>query len=188
VRNAWFEENPQGITHDFADLRITTFKNDAKDSLADWAAKHVGIDPEHLDTSPWLTAEPNVRWKDKIAVARSRRYNNKNFPWMRLLQRNKGNTVFIGTRDEHPFLLTFASGRLPRAECENALEMARTIAACRVAVMNQSFPLWVALGLGIPCVAECWGPSPDVRLKRANAKYIFSKERNMDFYRTLELT
>lgn len=185
VKEAYFEESPQNITHDFADLRITTYKNDLRDSLADWHARHLGIPEGTLDTSPWLRAEPMKEYAGRLVIARSKRYQTRDFPWMRIIQRNKGNLTFIGTRDEHHGLLTLASGRLPWAQCENALHMAQVVASGRHFVGNQSFPLWLALGLGQNTVAECWKHSPDVRIARKNAQYIFGPEQNRDFYKTL---
>lgn len=185
ITSAGFEEQPQDITHSFSDLRITTYKRDAIDSLADWHARHLGIPEGTLDTSPWLRAEPIAEFAGKVVVNRTKRYQNKEFPWMRILQRNKGQCVFIGNRDEHHGLITPAGGGLRWAKTETAMDIAKIIASARVFVGNQSMCLWVALGLGVPTVAECWKTSPDVRIARKNAQYIFNPKVNADFYRTL---
>lgn len=185
ITDARFEEQPEGVTHSFSDLRITTYKKDAEDSLSTWHARHLGIPEGTLDTSPWLRAEPLAQYVGKIVVNRTKRYQNKEFPWMRILQRNKGSVIFIGTRDEHHGLLTAASGGLRWAHTETAMDIAQIIASARTFVGNQSFCLWVALGLGVPCVAECWKASPDVRIKRDNARYIFSPKENPEFFKTL---
>jgi hypothetical protein len=183
ITEARFEEKPTGVTHDFTTLRFTTHKNDAEDSLADWHAKHVGI--SEVDTSPWLQAIPDKNYVGKVAVARSLRYNNHEFPWGTIMRKHLGNLTFIGYANEAHKLLTPARGRLPMAHFENALQMAGIIAAAKLCVMNQSFPLWLAMGLGKQFIASCWGPSPDVRLKGANGQYVFGKKESSAFYNAL---
>jgi hypothetical protein len=185
VTEAMFQEQPEGITHDYADLRITTYKRDDRDSLSDWAARHAGIPEGALDTSPWLKADPIADYAGKVIVNKTKRYQNTQFPWMRILQRNKGQVVFIGTRDEHHGLLTAAGGGLRWAKTETAMDMAKVIASGRVFVGNQSFALWLALGLGVPCVASCWQASPDVRIPRKNVQYIFGPKQNPEFFKQL---
>lgn len=187
ITSARFEEKPQGITHDFTDIRMKTQKADDRESLADWHAHHVGIMGE-LDTSPWLSCRPSGSSVGKTVFSRSLRYNNPDFPWVRLLFRSAGNNLFVGLAEEHHKLITpskQARTNLPRAQCEDALQMASIIAGAKAFVGNQSFPLWVALGLGKECVVACWRPSPDVRLPRANVTYFFDRRTNADFYRSL---
>jgi len=187
ITSARFEEKPQDITHDFTDIRMKTQKDDANHSLADWSANHLGITGE-LDTSPWLTCRPDGRSVGKTVFARSLRYNNPEFPWVRLLFRSAGNNLFIGLAEEYHKLITpskQARTSLPRVQCEDALHMASIIAGAKAFVGNQSFPLWLALGLGKDATVACWKPSPDVRLKRANVTYFFDRRTNADFYRSL---
>lgn len=184
ITQAQFELNPENVTHSFTELRVTTHKDDSKDSLADWHARHLGITAP-LDTSPWIKADPDPNYVGKVVVARSLRYNNPEFPWTKIFDKHKGNVVFIGHANECHKLLTRARGRLPIARCEDALQMARIIAAASECYMNQSFPLWVALGLGKKVTVECWRPSPDVRIPRDNARYIFSRSENPQFFKDL---
>lgn len=187
IVDARFEERPEGITHDFSDLRLRTQKDDANHSLADWHANHLGI-TEPLDTSPWLQCRPDSNYIGKVIFARSERYNNTEFPWGKLFGRYAGNAVFIGFANEVHKILTTAirhKARLALPQISNALEMAGIIAAGRLAVMNQSFPLWVALGLGKECIVSCWRPSPDVRLPRPNVTYVFDRKTSPEFYRSL---
>lgn len=184
ITEANFEQVPREVTHDFTTLRLKTHKDDGRDTLSDWHANHLGI-TEPLDTSPWLKAEPDPNYVGKVVVARSLRYNNPEFPWTRIFDKHKGNIAFIGHASECHKLLTRARGRLPIARCEDALHMARIIAASSECYMNQSFPLWVALGLGKKVSVECWRPSPDVRIPRDNARYIFSRRENPEFFKNL---
>lgn len=184
ITEANFEQSPQGVTHDFTTLRNVTHKDDGRDTLADWHANHAGI-KDGLDTSPWLRAEPDPTYVGKVVIARSLRYNNAEFPWTRIFEKHKGNCIFIGHSAECHKLLTRARGRLPIAHCEDAMHMARIIAGASQVYANQSFPLWVALGLGKTTTVECWRPSPDVRLPRYNVRYIFSRRENPQFFKEL---
>lgn len=186
ITDARYEDSPEGVTHDFADLRITTYKRDQEDSLAVWHARHLGIAEGTLDTSPWLRADPLGDFVGKIIVARSLRYQNHTFPWMKIFQRNKGNCIFLGTRDEHHLMITRAGGGLRWVQVQDAYHMAQIVASGVRFFGNQSFPLWLALGLGKDLVAECWKHSPDVRIQRVNAKYILGPQQNPDFYRQLQ--
>lgn len=177
INDARFEERPVGVTHDFTTLRFTTHKNDARDSLADWHAKHLGI-TQNLNLTPWLKAEPMKEYAGRIVVARSRRYNNHEFPWQKIFQKYGDRAVFVGTREEHHRMRNLARGRLQWAQCTDALGMARIIASAEHFYANQSFPLWLAMGLGVRFTAECWRPSPDVRLEGANGRYFFGKKDN----------
>lgn len=181
ITEARFEEKPTGVTHDFTTLRFTTHKNDGQDSLADWHGKHVGI--AEVDTSPWLQAIPDKNFVGKVAIAKTLRYTNHEFPWGKIMRRHLGNLVFLGHSNEAHKLLTGARGRLPMARTENALQMASIIAASKLFVGNQSAPLWLAMGLGKLFIAACWKASPDVRLKNANGQYIFGKSDNPEFYK-----
>lgn len=183
ITDARYEEKPTGVTHDFTTIRFTTRKNDAQDSLADWHAKHVGL--SEVDTSPWLKATPDKNYVGKVAISRSLRYNNHEFPWGKILRKHLGNLVFLGHRDEAHKLLTTARGRLPMAHAKNALEVAQIIAASKLFVGNQSMALWLAMGLGKEFIASCWKPSPDVRLKNAKGQYIFGKSDNPEFYKSV---
>lgn len=185
ITDARFEESPEGITHDMADIRITTYKKDHEDSLSDWSARHFGLPEKSLNTSPWLRAEPKAEFSGKVVINRTERYHNHQFPWMKIFQRNKGNVVFIGTRDEHHGMLTRAGGGLRWVKTETAMDIAQIIVSGRVFVGNQSMCLWIALGLGVPVVAECWKHSPDVRIERKNAQFIFDQRSNPEFFRTL---
>lgn len=184
ITDARYEQSPEGITHDFTDLRLRTQKDDAVDSLADWHARHLGI-TEPLDTSPWLQCQPDAAYVGKVVFARSLRYNTPYFPWGELLRAHIGSLAFIGYAEEAHKILTQARGRLPIARFENALQMASIIAGSRECVMNQSFPLWVALGLGKKCTVSCWQPSPDVRLPRDNVRYVLGEQACRELKRSL---
>lgn len=186
IVDARFEETPQGVTHDFSTIRFTTKKDDGSHSLSQWHANHVGIDIYDVDTSPWLKASPDPQYLNRVAIARSLRYINKDFPWTKIFEKHKRNLIFIGFAEECHKLLTRARGKLPMAQVRDAMHMAQIIQGCSQCYMNQSFPLWLALGLGKTVSVECWGPSPDVRIPRTNARYILGGQKeNPQFFREL---
>lgn len=185
ITDARFEHKPEKTTHSFLDIRLVTQKIDAVESLSDWHARHIGI-TDQLDTSSWLKAEPLREYAGKVVVARSERYRNDNFPWTKILQKHRGNLIFVGTRSEHHILSNRAHFPLQWAKCNDALHMAQIIAGASHFYGNQSFPLWVAMGVGVPFTQENWGPSPDTRIQRANGRYIIGgKEQNREFFKTL---
>lgn len=185
ISEAKYEAKPQGVTHDFTQLRNFTQKDDSRDTLVDWNAKHAKL-TEPVDVSPWIHADPIPEYRGKVVIARSSRYNNHEFPWAKILHHFAGEIVFVGTASEYHKMFNMARGRrFTWARVNDAMDMARVIAGASHFFGNQSFPLWLAMGLGVAYTVECWRASPDVRIAREGARYIFGRKENPDFYRTL---
>jgi len=110
-------------------------------------------------SKPWLKVEPDPAYKDRIVVARSKRYRNLTFSYKFLQQ--YGAPVFVGLADEYE---DFRS-QVPQAEwveVNDFHQLARIIAGSRLFIGNQSFPYSIAEGLKVPRVLELDPGMPNV--------------------------
>jgi hypothetical protein len=142
------------------------------ESLAVWQARYAGV--QRLDLSPWLKVPENPKFeafKGRPVFARSPRYQNRTFPWGRVVKRWP-NAVFVGTRGEHE--LFSRQHRVAHAQTDDLMEVAQVIAGCSVFVGNQSCPCWIAMGLGVPVIQETWHAEPNSMVKRPNSQFIIN--------------
>lgn len=110
-------------------------------------------------SQPWLKVDPDPTFKDRIVVARSKRYRNLTFSYKFLQQ--YGAPVFVGLADEYE---DFRS-QVPQAEwveVKDFHQLARVIAGSRLFIGNQSFPYAIAEGLKVPRVLELDPGMPNV--------------------------
>lgn len=140
-------------------------------SLAHAQAKLMGIHGDELDLSPWLVVPEAPRRAD-VVMARSPRYHNPAFPWRELAKSFEGRAGFVGLAEEHKAFQQVSGSTLPRLEIDNALGLAQAIQGAALFVGNQSFPWWVAAGLGIPFIQETYAPQPDSTINRPHGIYI----------------
>lgn len=167
-----FEYCSKRVTHNLSTFRVDTQLKHGE-SLAHWQARHIGIDPDDLDLSPWLQVEPSKVSQGKVIIARSSRYHVQTFPWRHLVHQHAGKLLFVGLHDEHSaFQKSF--GDIPYVPVRDALEMAQLIAGADLFIGNQSCPCWIALGVGQNLIQETFPPSPNSRIFRPNAKYVSS--------------
>lgn len=110
-------------------------------------------------SKPWLQVEPDHTYKNRIVVARSKRYRNLTFSYKFLQQ--YGTPVFVGIEEEYK---DFCS-QVPQAEwvrVNDFYQLARIIAGSRLFIGNQSFPYSIAEGLKVPRILELDPGSPNV--------------------------
>lgn len=125
-----------------------------------------------LDGSkPWLFVEPSKKAKGKIAIARSPRYNNLHMPWKEIVEHYGERLFFLGHPDEHTNFVR-AYGWVEHFKTQDMLEVAQLIAGSELAIMNQSSPLNIAIGLGHPFIEEVCIGQPDCIYPRSNAQYV----------------
>lgn len=103
----------------------------------------------------FLTTKKNKKFKNKILILRTQRYQNYliNYKFLR----NKKNLLFIGLKNEF-YELKKEIKNLKFYDCKNFLEMAEAINSCKFFVGNLSFGYAVAEALKIPRLLE---NSPD---------------------------
>lgn len=128
-------------------------------NLADWFLDTFHVDRKARDTA-WLSVEPNRVARvviNRTGPGRDPKYiyHNRRFPWHRVLEKYKGDTVFIGSPLEHEVFCD-VFGDVPYHSTPNLFEVAKVIAGADLFVGNQSCPLWIAYGLFKPVLLEVW--------------------------------
>lgn len=131
-----------------------------------------GSSLEEDGSTPWLAhIKPDEKFKDRIIVARSPRYNNDFFPWREIVKFYGQRLLFIGLDKEHEvFCRNF--GNIERAKVNDFHRMARIIAGAKLFIGNQSSPHAVAMGLGVPIISEVCLNQPDCIFNRDNVQYV----------------
>lgn len=146
---------PPGVTHDLNTYRLTATEEDmCRTHIATLAGRTFGLE-----------IDPRVRWLERhpdwecgrsqiTVVARSPRYHHPRgrAAWAVLLGSLEG-AACVGLPEEAADL------GVPHRPVRDALELAKVIYEGLVFVGNQSFPLAVAIGLGVVHVVET---RPDV--------------------------
>lgn len=149
IDGVYWVDRPQGIDYNFCTFRSAWRPNT---SLAGVQALHCGL--RDLDDSPWLRAEPNHETKGRVLVARSHRYRNTAFPWKQVAERYGDRMLFIGLYPEHKDFQDMIGRTVERREVGDYLELAGLMLGADYFVGNQSSPMWVAMGLGVPLLQE----------------------------------
>lgn len=161
IPNVEWQDKPSGINFDFCG-----FRHDGRhaENLADWQARHMNA---RISLDPWLTvpAKPHGR----VVVARSQRYHAGGFPWRDLLDRYP-NPIFVGLAAEH-YAFQAEFGPVEYQPTIDLLALAKVIAGCRLFIGNQSCPMWIALGLGVPIIQETCPSCPNTIIQRPNCRY-----------------
>lgn len=170
ITESRYESTPVNVTLDLSLFRSACHYM-CGESLTHWHGRHAGIPAAKLNISNWLNVTPNPETNGKIVVARSPRYHSKHFPWHRQMRKYAKNAVFVGLPHEHQdFVSKF--GFIPYRPVKDALEMAQLIAGSEHFIGNQSFPMWIALGLGVSLLQETFAPALNSIIRRPNAKYL----------------
>lgn len=161
IEKAVWSKQSQGVVLDVAQ-RIRVPAGTLSDNYHNWLDIPLGS-----RFSPWLTAKPKKI--APIVISRSHRYHALGFPWAKILNRKKGQCVFVGLRKEYDdFMAEF--GELDFYPTENFLQLAEVIAGADLFIGNQSAPRAIAEGLKKPVVVEV-GPVDDTHFVRSDAWY-----------------
>lgn len=126
----------------------------------------LGVIDQFQERRSWMRCH-NPIFTDRIIVQRSARYRSeKGFPWQALAKRYAGRMLFVGLETEWKEFQGTVSDRISFWRVRDLLEMAQLVAGAKCCVMNQSFPLALAIALNRPVVVEEWEKSPDCRFDR----------------------
>jgi hypothetical protein len=166
IESVSWVDTPQGIDYNFCTFR-SSWK--ANTSLAGVQAAHCGL--RYVDYSPWLFAEPNPETNGRVLVARSHRYRNPKFPWKELAERYGDRMLFIGLYPEHKDFQDIVGRSVERREVKDFLELASLMTGADYFIGNQSSPMWVAMGLGVPLLQETNLHLYDSIVARPNAQF-----------------
>ncbi len=162
---AWSESMIDGC-HDFS-----TFRHDFRpdENLADWQARHFSVEISH---DPWLSCVRSPKSIGRTVVARSLRYQNRDFPWKSLISKHRNEILFVGLPEEHRSFQISNGAIVEYCPTTNLLELAEVINGADRFIGNQSCPFWIAAGLGVPLIQEVWPQGPNSIIKRKNARYL----------------
>jgi hypothetical protein len=155
----------------------------ALDTLYQLHARVFNVHP--LDeVKPWLRVDERRGLAGRpIVINMTARYRNGHFPWRRLVEQYGARMTFVGLEEEYQMLLRTVNIRPAPVwvPTPNLAELARVIAGARVFIGNQSTPMALALGLGVPVIQECWQGNPNCVLRRPQAIYwgIDTTEQNI---------
>lgn len=160
----WSNE-PVATPYDFS-----TFRHDfvAGENLAEWQARHVGVT---ITMDPWLVARRSEKGIGRTIVARSMRYQNRDFPWRRLVAEHRNKILFVGLPEEHKAFQVSNGAIVEYCSTGNLLELAEIINGADLFIGNQSCPFWIAAGLGVPLIQEVYPLAQNSIVKRRNARY-----------------
>lgn len=132
---------------------------------------------EHFQTRPlpedfaWIKAEPITVIGKPVVIARSGRYRNGMFPWYQVSNKYRGLISFVGLREEFDDWTKHYGSSATYQPVNNALELAGLIAGSSLFIGNQSFPMSLALAMGIRTIQEVGHPNADCRFRRASVYY-----------------
>ena len=163
IADCRFTEHPEGVS---LDAWRQTYRSDL--NVADLVCAALGL-PPHSQEQPWLTI-PSPRKVARVLFHRSPRYHNWAFPWHKVYAKYGKEAAVVGTPDEHRDFCSYL-GPLPYVPTPTFLDLAEVIAGCELFVGNQSAPMAIALGLGIPLVQEVCLMIPNCFFERRNAVY-----------------
>jgi len=120
---------------------------------------------------PWMKVVPNKDFNGKIIVARSPRYQNRRFPFKKIVEHYGHRLIFVGIPDEHAaFCSDF--GLIPHLQVKDFLELAKAIAGASLFIGNQSSPQAVAMAIGATIIQETCDYQPDCIFNRENVQYV----------------
>lgn len=125
------------------------------------------------DTDPWLEVSPSARGRGCIVCHRSPRYHNPYFRWDEIGKKFGTQMLFVGLPHEVEELRRITKVHAEYAITNDYLELARIIAGADLFIGNQSSPMALAIGLGVPFIQETCLWTPDCLYPRKNGFYCY---------------
>jgi len=153
VRGVQWMEHPPFVDYDLNNFRrhwLGQLKGTGRYThLLEMHCKAFDVD---LDwNEPWLNVP--AKRVASVVIARSARQHSHRFPWKKVIEKYKGDCVFVGLEAEHSaFCNNF--GLVPWFKTLHFLSLAEVINACDLFVGNSSAPLAVAEALKKRVVQE----------------------------------
>ena len=136
-------------------------------NIAEMTLRTFGFAPCHA-AAPWIAVEPKAI--SRVIFHRSPRYRNARFPWQRVVEKYRGQAVFVGLAGEHAeFVIAF--GAVPHFPTANHLELAQVIAGAELFIGNQSSPYAIAEALKMRTVLEVCLAYRNCTFNRSNGIY-----------------
>lgn len=127
----------------------------------------------NAEPAPWLRVSPSPKSKGRVVCHRSPRYNNPYFRWDELGKKFGTALMFVGMPDEVEALRKETGVYAEYEVTKDYLELARLIAGADLFIGNQSSPMGLAIGLGVPFIQETCLWTPDCLYPRKNGFYCY---------------
>lgn len=137
-------------------------------NLCEWMLRTHGVDIEEQNKRWLVGIEPIHR--AKVVINRTPRYQNKLFPWWKVVQKYGNDIGFVGSGIEHQqFCNQF--GHVPWIETSSLLALAQVIAGAELFIGNQSCPYAIAEGMKKRAVLEVCRWLPNCLFHRADCAH-----------------
>jgi hypothetical protein len=133
---------------------------------SDWV--NANAEPE-----PWLKVTPSAKSRGRIVCHRSPRYHNPYFRWDEIGEKFGTQLLFVGLPHEFEELRRVSKVHAEYAITNDYLELAKLIAGADLFIGNQSSPMGLAIGLGVPFIQETCLWTPDCLYPRNNGFYCY---------------
>lgn len=169
IESVNYSEGSPDVDYNLNEFRNTWFSKKQSRCLFQCYSEHFKTPPLPEDIS-WLSVQPFHLMDTPIIIARSPRFRNESFPWNVVEKTHRGQIGFVGLPEEHK-AWSMVFGKVKYLPVMNALQLARYIAGCRLFIGNQSFPMSLAMALGVPVVQEVFAGSSDCVFHRPQAVY-----------------
>ncbi len=122
---------------------------------------------------PWLKVSPSARARGRVICHRSPRYHNPYFRWDEIGAKFGTQLLFVGLPHEVEELRRVTKVHAEYAITQDYLELAQLIAGADLFIGNQSSPMGLAIGLGVPFIQETCLWTPDCLYPRENGSYCY---------------
>lgn len=170
----WSNKAPVGIDYNLNKFRESWFSkaNAHRRDKQLWAIyqEHFG-GADLPQNEPWLEADPSLDCAHPVVINRTTRWRNESFPWHDIAAKYRGRMVFVGLPEEYEDWTRRYGKAAEYRAMEDALDMANSIAGAQLFIGNQSLPMAIAFGLGVPVIQETCPNEPDCIFARDNAQY-----------------
>lgn len=122
---------------------------------------------------PWLKVSPSARARGRVVCHRSPRYHNPYFRWDLVGEALGTQMLFVGLPHEVEELRRVTKVHAEYAITNDYLDLAKLIAGADLFIGNQSSPMALAIGLGVPFIQETCLWTPDCLFPRSNGFYCY---------------
>ena len=139
-------------------------------SLGDLQSEWVNA---NADFEPWLRVKPSKQGGGRIVCHRSPRYHNPYFRWDEIGAKFGTQLLFVGLPHEVEELRRVTKVHAEYLITHDYLELAKLIAGADLFIGNQSSPMGLAIGLGVPFIQETCLWTPDCLYPRENGFYCY---------------
>lgn len=156
-----------------ADHDFSTFRKVYRPFQTLTASQGSWLGLKSVNIKPWISVEKDPTTTGMIAISRTSRYHNPQFPWKQLAARHGHRMVFLGYEEEYQsFIAEHGDSRIHFSPTTDLLQMARLIAGSSLFIGNQSVHCWIAMAMGHPLIQETWHVHPDSMIQRPNARFV----------------